>query len=221
MKVVVAVKQVSDQINEWDTFAVEAALQAGDEVVVVGVGDDDEALLSALAMGADRAVRITTNQTLDPIATARLLAPVVQREAPDLVLCGAQSADAANGATPTALAALAGLNRVAVVKQLEVADGFATCERELEGGLLERVRVPLPALITVQTGINEPRYATLRGIRQASAKPLDVIEAESVRPAVRVVSLAPPPPSGRAELIEGGASEIAERIATIIKGKVA
>jgi len=221
MKVVVAVKQVSDQINEWDTFAVEAALQVGDEVVVVGVGDDDEALLSALAMGADRAVRITTNQTLDPIATARLLAPVVQREAPDLVLWGAQSADAANGATPTALAALAGLNRVEVVKQLEVADGFATCERELEGGLLEHVRVPLPALITVQTGINEPRYATLRGIRQASTKPLDVIEAENITPASRVVSLAPPPPSGRAELIEGGASEIAERIATIIKGKVA
>ncbi len=221
MKVVVAVKQVLDGINEWDTFAVEAALQMGDEVVVVGVGNDDEALLAALAMGADRAVHITTDETLDPIATARLLAPVVQREAPDLVLCGAQSADAANGATPTALAALAGLNRVAVVKQLEVADGFATCERELEGGLLERVRVPLPALITVQTGINEPRYATLRGIRQASAKPLDVIEAESVTPAARVVSLAPPQPSARAELIEGGASEIAERIATIIKGKVA
>ena len=221
MKVVVAVKQVIDQINEWDTFAVEAALELGDEVVVIGVGDDDEALLSALAMGADRAVRVNTDETLDPIATARLLAPVVQREAPDLVLCGAQSADAANGATPTALAALAGLNRVAVVRQLDVADGFATCERELEGGLLERVRVPLPALITVQTGINEPRYATLRGIRQASAKPLDVIEAENITPAARVVSLAPPPPSARAELIEGGASEIAERIATIIKGKVA
>ena len=133
-------------------------------------------------------------------------------EAPELVLCGA------NGATGTALAALAGLNRVAVVRKLEVADGFATCERELEGGLVESVRVPLPALVTVQTGLNEPRYATLRGIRQAASKPMKVIEPATIEPAARVVSLATPPRSARAEMLEGN---IAERIATIIKGQVA
>jgi electron transfer flavoprotein beta subunit len=212
MKVVVAVKQVGDEINEWDTFAIEAALQVGEEVVVAGVGDDDEALLTALAMGADRAVHIKTAEELDSIATARLLAPAVREEAPDLVLCGA------NGSTGAALAALAGLQPVAVVKAFTVEDGFATCERELEGGLVERLRVPLPALITVQTGINEPRYATLRGIRQAAAKPMAVIEPETIDPAARVVSLDTPPKASRAQLLEG---DVAEQIAILIKGKVA
>ena len=207
-----AVKQVGDEINEWDTFAVEAALETGDEVVVIGVGDDDEALLTALAMGADRAVHVRTSEELDSLATARLLAPVVSEEAPDLVICGA------NGSTGTALAALAGLNRVAVVKGFTVDEGSATCERELEGGLVERVKIPLPALITVQTGINEPRYATLRGIRQASSKPMNVIEPDSIEPAARVVSLDRPPKASQAQMLDG---DVAEQIAIIIKGKVA
>ncbi len=212
MKVVVAVKQDGDEINEWDTFAVEAALETGDEVVVIGVGDDDEALLTALAMGADRAVHVKTGEHLDSLATARLLAPVVRAQAPDLVLCGA------NGTTGVALAGLTGLHRVAVVKGFTIEDGAATCERELEGGLVERVRVPLPALITVQTGINEPRYATLRGIRQASSKPMDVIEPDSIEPAARVLSLDRPPETSQARMLDG---DVAEQIAIIIKGKVA
>jgi electron transfer flavoprotein beta subunit len=208
----VAVKQIGDEINEWDTFAVEAALEAGDEVVVLGVGDDDEALMTALAMGADRAVHVKTSEDLDALATARLLAPIVSDEAPDLVLCGA------NGSTGVALAALAGLNRVAVVKGFTIEDGFATCERELEGGLIERLRISLPALITVQTGINEPRYATLRGIRQASSKPMAVIEPESIEPAARVLSLDRPPKASQAQMLDG---DVAEQIAIIIKGKVA
>jgi electron transfer flavoprotein beta subunit len=211
MKVVVAVKQVGDEINEWDLFAVEEALTHGDEVVALSVGGE-EGLMTALAMGADRAVRIDVQEDLDPIATARLLAPVVRDEAPDLVLCGA------NGMTGSALAALAGVPCVAVVKALAVADGAVTCERELEGGLIETVRVPLPALITVQTGINEPRYATLGGIRQAGSKPMAVIEPETIARAASVVSLAPPPKSAGARMLEG---DVAEQIANIIKGKVA
>ena len=249
MKIVVAVKQVATpdedfdlsadgrsvdedalewDLNEWDTFAMEAALElrddAGDgEVVAVTVGNDEarEGLLTVLAMGADRAVHLTTDAVLDPIAVARLLAPVVAAESPDLVLCGVQSSDAVNGATGVALAGLLKLPRVAVVKKLDVDDGAATVERELEGGLVERVRVALPALLTVQTGINEPRYATLRGIRQASAKPMDLREAADVEPGSRIVSLTPPAKGEGAEMLDGGASEIAQRIATIIKSKVA
>jgi electron transfer flavoprotein beta subunit len=244
MKVVVAVKQVATpdedfeldglavdeaalewDLNEWDTFAVEAALQLRDddgEVVAVTVGNDEarDGLLTVLAMGADRAVHLRTDEVLDPLAIARLLAPVVCEQAPDLVLCGVQSSDAVNGATGVALAGLLGLPRVAVVKRIELGDGSAVVERELEGGLIERLRVPLPALLTVQTGINEPRYATLRGIRQASAKPIDVREVDAIEPGARLVSLAPPAKGEGAELLAGGAEEIAERIAAIVKGKV-
>jgi electron transfer flavoprotein beta subunit len=246
MKIVVAVKQVATpdedfdldglavdedalewDLNEWDTFAMEAALElrddAGDgEVVAVTVGNDEarDGLLTVLAMGADRAVHLHTDEVLDPLAIARLLAPVVREEAPDLVLCGVQSSDAVNGATGVALAALAALPRIAVVKKIEVADGAATVERELEGGLIERLRVRLPALLTVQTGINEPRYATLRGIRQASAKPMDVRTVDAVEPGARLVSLTPPEKGDGADMLEGGADEIAARIASIIKSKV-
>jgi electron transfer flavoprotein beta subunit len=249
MKIVVAVKQVATpdedfdldglavdedalewDLNEWDTFAMEAALElrdaAGDdegEVVAVTVGNDEarEGLLTVLAMGADRAVHLHTDEVLDPLAIARLLAPVVREESPDLVLCGVQSSDAVNGAVGVALAALAGLPRVAVVKKIDIADGAATVERELEGGLVERMRIPLPALLTVQTGINEPRYATLRGIRQASAKPMDLRTVDAAEPGARLVALTPPEKSDGAEMLEGGADEIAARIATIIKSKVA
>lgn len=247
MKIVVAVKQVATpdedfdldgltvdedalewDLNEWDTFATEAALElrddaGGGEVVAVTVGNDEtrDGLLTVLAMGADRAVHLRTDEVLDPLAIARLLAPVVREESPDLVLCGVQSSDAVNGATGVALAALVGLPRVAVVKRIEVADGAATLERELEGGLVERIRIPLPALLTVQTGINEPRYATLRGIRQASAKPMEVREIDAIEPGARLVALAPPAKGEGADMLDGGADEIAARIATIIKSKVA
>jgi electron transfer flavoprotein beta subunit len=144
----------------------------------------------------------------------------VERGAPELVLCGAQSSDALNGATGVALAGLLGLPRLAVVRELSVADGAATVARELEGGLIERLRVRLPALFTIQTGMNEPRYATLRGIRKAAAKPMEVIAAGDVEPGARLLSLAAPPRGEGAELLAGGAAEIAARIATIVRSKV-
>lgn len=256
MKIVVAVKQVATpdedfdlgadertieadalewDLNEWDGFAIEAALELreahGGEVVAVTVGNEEarEGLLTALAMGADRAVHVLHEQLedLDPMAVARVLAAVVEREPPDLVLCGVQSSDAVNGATGVALAGFLGLPRVAVVRSVEVADGGATVERELEGGLVETVRVRMPALLTVQTGINEPRYATLRGIRQAAAKPMEVLsiaeaagEDALAAAGSRLVSLAAPATGAGAELLDGGAEAVAERIAAIIKSKV-
>src|SRR5579862_6686428 len=204
MKVVVPVKQVAllddefelqgDRVdpdslewdlNEWDSFSLEAAVQireaAGEgEVVAVTVGDEEaeDGLLSALAKGADRAIRIWDDSLAwaDPLGVARVLAAAVEREAPDLVLCGVQSSDAVNGATGVALAGFLGMPHVAVVKHLDYDAGgsTATVKRELEGGLVEVLRVRTPALLTIQTGINQPRYANLRAIKQAREKPLEV-----------------------------------------------
>lgn len=199
MKIVVAVKQVAAldeefelidddrhvdpdylewDLNEWDTFSLEAALLLregaggdGHEVVAVTVGDEeaDEGLLSCLAKGADRAVRVWDDslQDADTLAVAKVLATVIEGESPDLVLCGVQSSDAVNGATGVALSGFLGVPHVAVVKEIDLDGSTLTVHRELEGGLVEVARIGLPALLTVQTGINEPRYATLRAIKQA------------------------------------------------------
>ncbi len=213
MRIVVAVKQVAAldeefelldgvrvdpdfvewDLNEWDSFSLEAALLIregaggeGDEVVVVTVGDEESeaGLLSCLAKGADRAVRVWDEslEGADVLAVAQVLSVVVGRESPDLVLCGVQSSDAVNGATGVAIAGLLGCPHVAVVRQIEfdAVSGVLTVERELEGGVVEVLRVRTPALLTVQTGINEPRYATLRAIKQAREKPLEVLGLDDV-----------------------------------------
>jgi electron transfer flavoprotein beta subunit len=219
-------------LNEWDAFSLEEALllreRAGSgEVVVVTVGDEEaqDALLAGLAKGADRGVHIELEGDAagDPLAVARLLAEVVKREQPSLVLCGVQSSDSANGATGTALAAFAGLPRVAVVRSVEWdGRGPATVERELEGGLVERQTVRTPAVLTIQTGGNEPRYANLRAIKQAREKPMERLAAGDLladgEPGYsRVVSLAKPPAGRGAEMLDGDAVAVSRRIATIVK----
>jgi electron transfer flavoprotein beta subunit len=227
-------------VNEWDTFSLEEALTlrdaaGGGEVVVVTVGDDvsEESLLACLAKGADRAVRIW-DETLagaDPLAVARVLAAGIERESPDLVLCGVQSSDAVNGATGVATAAHLGLPHVAVVKGLDydAAAGVATVERELEGGLVEVLRVRVPALLTIQTGINEPRYATLRAIKQARDKPLDELgladlglddEALDASRGSRTRRLRHPEKGAGAQMLDGSPAEVAARIADIVKERM-
>ena len=258
MKIVVPVKQVAAlddefellddggvdpdfvewELNEWDTFSLEAAQQIGEaagdaEIVVVSVGDEEaeEGLLACLAKGADRGVRVWDDalEGADALAVARVLAAAVERESPDLVLCGVQSSDAVNGATGVALAAHLDLPHVAVVKALEVSDGTVTVDRELEGGLVEVLRVELPALLTIQTGINEPRYATLRAIKQARDKPLDVIglddlglddDAVAAAAGARVRRLGHHEKGEGAEMLSGSPDEIAARIAEIVRERV-
>lgn len=259
MKIVVPVKQVAAleedfelaedgasvdpdflewDLNEWDTFSLEAALQLveaeGGEVVVVGVGHEeaDEGLLACLAKGAHRAIRVEDEHGAsgqDPFAVARVLAAVVAHEEADLVLCGVQSSDAVNSATGVALAAYLELPHVAVVKRIAHDAGQLTVERELEGGVVEVLRLGLPALLTVQTGINEPRYATLRAIKQAKEKPLDVLSVEDLgldadilvtAQGARVRRLASPETGSGAEMLEGSPTEIAARIAEIVKERV-
>jgi electron transfer flavoprotein beta subunit len=215
-------------LNEWDTYATEEALRlrdaAGDgEVVVVSVGDEDaeDAMRRCLAMGADRGVRIEVEDALDPIQTARALAEVVRTESPDLVFCGVQSADAVQAATGTALAELLGLPRVAVVTKIELGDGRATVHRELEGGLVDVVEVETPALLTIQTGINEPRYATLRAIKQAEEKEIEVRQAADLgEPAYRVRRMFVPPKGEGAEMLDGSPQDVAQRIKEIVQERL-
>jgi electron transfer flavoprotein beta subunit len=231
---------VERDLNEWDAFSLEAALQLSEaanegEVVAVSVGDDEatEGLLTCLAKGADRGVRIWDDalHDADVLAVARVLAAAVERESPDLVLCGVQSSDAVNGATGVALAAHLGLPHVAVVSglQFDASSGTATVDRELEGGLVEVLKVKLPALLTIQTGINEPRYANLRAIKQARDKPMDELglddlglDAQAVAAAAgaRRRRLRPPEAGGGAEIIDGSPAEAAARIADIVKERM-
>ncbi len=260
MKVVVAVKSVATlddefeildgvtvdpdsvehDLNEWDAFSLEEALllreAAGEgEVVVVTVGDEEaeEALLTCLAKGADRGIRVWDDglEGAGALAVARVLAAAIAGESPDLVLCGVQSSDAVNGATGIALAAHLGLSHVAVVKGLEydAGAGTATVERELEGGLVEVLRIGLPALLTIQTGINEPRYANLRAIKQARDKPLERVSPGDLglddatiaaAAGARVRRLAPPQRGEGAEMIGGSATDVAARIAEIVKERM-
>jgi electron transfer flavoprotein beta subunit len=249
MKVVVCVKQVAalgDEVeftddeldvdpdfldytlNEWDTYATEEALRlteaSGGEVVVVSVGPEDveDCMRRCLAMGADRGIRVESDEKLDPIQVARALADVVQGESPDLVFTGVQSADAVQAATGSALAELLDLPRVAVVTKIELGEGKATVNRELEGGLVDVVEVDTPALLTIQTGINEPRYATLRAIKQAEEKEIEVRQPGDLgKPAYRVRKMFVPPKGEGAEMLNGSAADVAQRIKEIVEDKKA
>ncbi len=249
MKFVVCVKQVSvlgdevaftgdgrdvdpdylDQaLNEWDACAAEEALRirerlAEGEVVAVraGAGGSEVALRRCLAMGCDRAVRVES-EALDPISTARALAGAVRAESPDLVLCGVQSSDAVQGSTGTALAELLDLPRVAVVTKIEWSgSGPATVSRELEGGLIDIVEVDTPAVLTVQTGINQPRYATLRAIKQAEQKEITVLRSPNGSPVgYRVRRMFSPPKTRGAQILSGRAPEVARQIAEIVRERL-
>jgi electron transfer flavoprotein beta subunit len=228
------------ELNEWDSYSLEAALllrdaSEGSEVTAYTVGDEEaeEPLLGCLARGADSAVRIWDERLADAdaLAVATVLAAALRADLPDLILCGVQSADAANSATGVALAGLLDLPHVAVVKSLELdaSEASATVGRELGGGVIETVEVDLPALLTIQTGINSPRYATLRAIKQARAKPLREVGLdelgiawEQVEAAAgsRVRRLYSPDAADHAEMIEGDASQVAARIADLIKERV-
>jgi len=219
--------------NEWDAFSLEAALALSEdedgETVVVTVGDEraEESLRAGLAMGADRATRIWDGalEGADALAVARVLAAVARAEQPDLILCGAQSSDAASAATGVALAGLLDIAHVAVVERIEGDGERLIVQRQLEGGAVELVSVGLPALLTVQSGINAPRRPNLRAIKQARAATVTLLgladvglDAGAVAASAgsRTVGLVPRPRGGGATLIDGAPAEIAARIAAIV-----
>ena len=225
-------------LNEWDDFSLEEAMKIKEaaatpvEVVAVSVGPDeaDETLRKCLAKGADRAVRIWDDaiEGSDSIAIARILAAAARREAPHLLFAGVQSSDQSFASTGIAAAAFLDWPHAAVVSQLNYTPGAKTAvfRRELEGGLLHEVEIQCPAVLTIQLGINTPRYASLRSIKQAAAKPIEVLSLTDLGLAAAQVGETGSasrvrrmyvPDKGRAQLIEGGAAAQAARLAAIIR----
>lgn len=209
-------------VNPYDEYAVEEALRIkeklGGEVVVLGIGDakTEEGLRNCLARGCDRALILKDDAYAgaDALATARALAAIIRSQAPDLVLMGKQAVDDDQMAVPSMLAELLDWPQATVVTKFEVAaDGkSATAEREIEGAV-EVLHVPFPAVVSAQKGLNEPRYASLKGIMAAKKKPIDPVDPAAVgldpgtagKAASRalVESLALPPPRAAGRKIEG------------------
>lgn len=201
--------------------------------VTVGPERSEETIRQALAKGADRAIRIWDDTLAeidlpDPLLIAKLLAAVVEEEEPDLILSGVQSEDTAYGATGIALARLIDYQWAAVVNQLDVEPGSerASVHRELEGGIEELTEVDLPAVFTIQTGINEPRYASLRGIRQAQSKPLDIYETENLdyptdelTSAFELTDLYEPESETETVYFDGDSEEEAAQLADLLQDK--
>jgi electron transfer flavoprotein beta subunit len=232
----IADQYLTYDLNEWDDYAIEEAVQLSEEhddieVVTVTFGAErvEETIRTALAKGADRAVRVWDESfegktVIDPSQKAELLAGVVEDEEPDLVLSGVQSGDVSIGATGVALAENIGYEWAAVVNQLELDrdSGVASIHRELEGGIEELTDVELPAVMTIQTGINEPRYASLRGIRQAQSKPLDVMSPDDLgvevsESAIELTELVEPESESDTELFEGSAEDTAGQLAEFLR----
>ena len=228
----IADEHFEHELNEWDEAALEEALLLTEklgagEVVAVTIGPEDaeETLRRALAKGAHRGVRVWDEalRDADPVTVARVLAGVAGQEAPDIVMTGAQSADLGHGATGSALARILGVPHAAVVLGIDWDGGETmTVTRELEGGMRQQLALPAPALLTIQTGGNTPRYATMRMIKQAKKKPVAVVDGAGVgldQAGAVVRRLYEPPKSGRAAMIEGDAAAVAAAIAGIIREK--
>lgn len=218
MKVLVAVKRVVDHnikvrvksdntgvdianvkmsMNPFDEIAIEEAVRLKEkgvatEVVAVSCGSaaSQETLRTAMAIGADRAILVETDAELQPLAVARLLAAVQARESAQLVLLGKQAIDDDANQVGQMLAALLGVPQGAFASRVEVADGQITVAREVDGGI-ETVRMPLPAVVTADLRLNEPRYVTLPNIMKAKKKPLDKVSPADlgVDPAPRLRTL--------------------------------
>lgn len=220
-------------INDWDNYAVEAAVQLqeklGGRVIAVTVGseEDEEILRRALAMGADMAIRVDPGKhELDGYLISKILFETIKTMEHDLVFTGVQADDDNCGMVGIMLAEQLGLPHAAVTNRIETGEGYMTVSVELEGGINEVSRVKLPALLTIQTGINEPRYVSIMGIRKAAKKELKVIpidelglSEDDLTPHTAIEEVYLPPETEGAVMIEGDATTVAERIISIMAEK--
>jgi electron transfer flavoprotein beta subunit len=222
------------EINSYDTYALEEALRVKDaggaEVLVVSIGPDrvSQALRTALGMGADRAIHVKDPATdgSDALGIAKILAAVAKQESPDLIFTGFMSDDANFAAVPPMLAELAGVPHTTAAVKVERSNGTLRVDREIEGGAHEVVELDAPCLVAVQTGINQVRYASLKGIMAAKKKPLDVKTAADLGLAgkvgaaaakVKVTRVAPPPKGDRAEILQGSTDQVVSSLVNKIK----
>lgn len=220
-------------VNDWDNYAIEEAVQLkeklGGEVTAVTVGyeDDEEVLRRALAMGADRAIRIDPGEReLDAFVISKILSSVIRDLRYDLVLTGVQADDTNEAMVGIMVAENLGIAHAAVVNGIEVDGNELTIKVELEGGIDEVSTITLPAVLTIQTGINEPRYVSIMGIRKAGKKELKVMTIDELGlsqdyllPQTVIEELFLPPETEGAEILEGDPGTIAEEIIKIIKEK--
>jgi electron transfer flavoprotein beta subunit len=214
-------------INPFDAIALEEAVRISErssepvEVVAVGIGEEgyEQQLRSALAMGATRAIHITCAQTLDPWNVARMLKVVVERVKPELVLMGKQAVDDDANQTGQMLAGLLDWPQATFASKLELEGGEIRVERETDHGI-ETLRLPLPAVITTDLRLNEPRYASMAGIMKAKKKPLDVVsDAELgvvVEPRVEVVRYSSTDTQRRCERVSS-VDELIERLKRVVR----
>jgi electron transfer flavoprotein beta subunit len=220
---------LSFEINEPDAYALEEALQLkeknGGEVVALCAGPARAAqtIREALAKGADRAIHIEEEnlRTLDPLAVASLMAKAVAPEKPDLILTGLQSDDVGYGQTGVILAELLGLPHATLIMQVEVQTGSLRVKRELEDGWFQHVEMPMPALLTIQSGISKLRYATLMGIKKAKSKEIKrVTPAElgaSSAPSIEMSRIYIPSRAKQAQIFEGNPKEAAAKLVEKLK----
>ena len=253
MKIIVAIKQVpvrdsqlrldssgrwiqendlSFEINEPDAYALEEALQLkekhGGEVIVLCAGPARAAqtIREALAKGADRAIHIEEENlnTLDTLGVAKLLAGAVKAENPDLILTGLQSDDLGYGQTGVVLAELMGIASSTIIMQVEVNDKSIRVKRELEDGWFQHIAMPLPAVLTIQSGINKLRYATLMGIKKAKLKEIKRVTVAELGTAAKVTAtidkIYVPHKSKQTQIFEGDAKTAAAKLVEKLKFEV-
>ncbi len=190
-------------INPFCEIAVEEAVKlkeqgVASEVVVVSIGDKScqEQIRTALALGADRGIQIDTDEKLDSLQVAKLLSKLVEKETPDMVILGKQSIDSDNNQTGQMLAALTGMPQGTFASKVDIDDNKVKVTREIDGGL-QTVQLGLPAVVTTDLRLNEPRYASLPNIMKAKRKPLDVMPASDfgveLASKVKTLKVTPPP----------------------------
>jgi electron transfer flavoprotein beta subunit len=212
-------------MNPFDEIAVEEAIrlkEAGkaEEVIAVSVGvkQAQETLRTALAMGADRAILVVAaddvHQDIEPLSVAKILAKIVEEEAPGLVLCGKQAIDNDMNATGQMLSALLGWSQATFASKLEVEGEHALVTREVDGGL-QTIKVTMPAIVTVDLRLNEPRYASLPNIMKAKKKPLDEKTAADygvdASPRLEVLKTEEPPARKAGEIV-GSVDELVSKL---------
>ena len=253
MKIIVAIKQVpsrdsqlrvdaagkwiqtsdlSFEINEPDAYALEAALQLkeknGGEVVALcaGPASASQTIREALAKGADRAIHIENDSLsdLDTLAVSRLLAKAVEAENPDLILTGLQSDDLGYGQTGVVIAELMGMPHATLIMEVEKNGDTIRVKRELEDGWFQHVELPLPAVLTIQSGISKLRYATLMGIKKAKTKEVKRLTAAdlgvALQSTITIEKVYAPVKTKRTQILEGSAREAAAKLVEKLKFEV-
>jgi electron transfer flavoprotein beta subunit len=224
-------------INEWDDYALEEAVRIKEKqggsitAITIGPQDSESTLRKCLARGADKAIRLTDPkfEASDAYAIAKILHSIIKTLHYDLVFTGMQAADDGSAMVGPILAEMLGIPHATMIKKIELATGTAIVDRELEGGLEEQIEVKLPALFSIQTGINEPRYVSIMGIRKAMQKEIKVMnlvdtgltvtDVGSAGSWINIERVYVPPVEKQAEFFKGTPDEIATKITEILKSR--